>query len=82
MVPFDFLDRDGWILVWDADIVLPGDMAIDESKLDPEFLYGCHRRIMKDPCDALADPPKPWDAYRRHDEFELAGYFHLFKAGW
>ncbi len=77
---FDELGRSGWILIWDADIVLPDNLRIDESKLDPECLYGCHRRIMKDPSEALADPPRSWDSYPRHEEFELAGYFHLFNA--
>jgi hypothetical protein len=77
---FDVLGRDGWILVWDADIVLPEVLPVDESQLNPEWLYGCHRRIMADPCDWFKDPPPAWDSYPRRKEFELAGYFHLFHA--
>lgn len=45
---FDALGRDGWILVWDADTILPESVPMADT-LDPLKLYGAKRRVLVDP---------------------------------
>jgi hypothetical protein len=73
---FEFLGREGWILIWDADTLFPSEM--DLSAITPGRLYGARRYIL--------DNPKQW-----HEELNWAslpvsndksfpGYFQLFHA--
>jgi hypothetical protein len=75
---FDVLGRDGWILVLDADIVLP-DCLFSETieTIRPGTLYGCPRLIWETP-DANLD--KGWKKARETVDTEVCGYFQLFHA--
>lgn len=44
---FEVLGRDGWICVWDADIVMPDDITIPNA--DRSCLYTPARRLLEDP---------------------------------
>jgi hypothetical protein len=74
---FDVLGRNGWICVWDADIVMPSDIHI--PNMQQECLYGPARRILTDPRDftdtldwaTLPSPTLP---------HEYDGFFQLFHA--
>lgn len=74
---FDALGRDGWILIWDADVLLPD--IFDPDNLDPQFLYGAERRIMEDPTQAIP-PPAEWRKLLGRRETGYPGYFQLFHA--
>lgn len=74
---FDILGRDGQILIWDADILFPDDMPLQDLKRD--FLYGAPRRMVDDPL--TWDPDTPWNRYPiRNDNKRVIGYFQLFHA--
>jgi hypothetical protein len=74
---FDVLGRDGWICVWDADIVMPRSLRIPGIRTGS--LYVPRRRILEDPREytdeldwsTLPSPTLP-------EEFD--GYFQLFHA--
>ena len=56
---FDAIGRQGWILLLDADVVLPPDLVWPE--LEPGRIYGAHRRMLPEPAefrDGL-----DWDQY-------------------
>lgn len=74
---FDVLGREGWILVFDADIVMPRMLPIPPD-IEPGKLYSCHRRILNDP--AHWDENLIWKELPRRVESEFAGYFQLFHA--
>lgn len=42
----DYLGRDGWICIWDADIVMPDNLDLSQCKIGN--LYSPHRRIRED----------------------------------
>lgn len=44
---FEALGRRGWILVHDADILLPNQLPV--ARIEPGTLYGAKRRILEDP---------------------------------
>lgn len=73
---FDALGREGWILILDADIVLPDALPLD--RLRPDCLHGARRRLMRDPTgwhegvDFRACPPV-------RDGGPI-GFFQLFHA--
>lgn len=70
---FDALGRDGWILVWDADTLLPDSVPFDG--LDPARLYGSKRRL----CDTAPVPHESeWKRYSISREAGWPGYFQLF----
>lgn len=77
---FDALGRDGWILILDADIVLPDNP--DWGELEPGRIYGAHRRMLPDPAEFRDGldwnqlPEIPAEKARRY----LPGSFHLFNA--
>lgn len=73
---FDALGRDGWILVWDADILLPDRFA--PNGLDPSKLYGAERRILPDP--SAIPPTSEWKRFGGMKESGYPGYFQLFNA--
>ncbi len=74
---FDALGRDGWICVWDADIVMPDDIAIEQ--MDRGCLYTPARCLLDDPqqfsdgmdWSTLPVPTQP---------HEFDGYFQLFNG--
>jgi len=73
---FDTVGRDGWILILDADIVLPVDLTLDN--LDTTCLYTPHRRMLRDPWhffDGL-----DWSEMPIAPDGEHAGFFQLFNA--
>lgn len=82
---FDALGRDGWILVIDADILVPPDLSFQLAALRPRpgFLYTPRRRILDDPTqwERYADP-RTWPSLpgRKEDKGHY-GYFQLFHAG-
>lgn len=81
---FNALGRAGWMLVLDADIVLPADMSAQLKLLRPKpgFLYTPRRRIL--------DDPTRWKRYTnqrtwatlpgRREDIGHYGYFQLFHA--
>lgn len=44
---FDALGRHGWLWIFDADVIFPDDIPLDQ--LRPGRLHGCKRRILDDP---------------------------------
>lgn len=71
----DVLGREGWLCLWDADIVMPDSIKHDYC---PSCLYTPLRRNLKDPslyCDTL-----DWQSVVDIGpaEGEYPGYFHLF----
>lgn len=74
---FDFIGRDGWILVIDADILLPVKMNITDLRIGN--LYSPFRRILRD--SSLVNEymdPDSWLSLNRYNDGEFAGYFQLF----
>lgn len=70
----DRLGRRGWVVVFDADIVMPERM--DLSGVRCGNLYTPPRRMLRDPStfgDAL-----DWESLPRHAAEEFAGYFQMF----
>jgi hypothetical protein len=85
---FDALGRRGWILVIDADIVLPRSMPL--PALHRDTLYSPFRRIWDVTPEMLESPEvvvpeeATWSQFPRGPEGtrneEFAGYFQLFHA--
>lgn len=73
---FDFLGRHGWILIHDADVIFPNDLPLD--RCIPTRLYGCHRRIVRDPNDWT--PEADWRQWPRLRDNAPIGFFQLFHA--
>lgn len=72
----DILGRDGWLCLWDADIVMPSTIEFDK---DPACLYTALRRTLDNPADfsdALVWNHVPITGH----EDEFPGYFQLFNA--
>lgn len=74
---FDELGRNGWICVWDADIVMPSKMIF--PKLEIDCLYTPVRCLLEDPStfrDGL-----DWDSLPIATQpGEFPGHFQLFHA--
>lgn len=71
----DVLGRSGWILAWDADIVLPDAFSL--KRLDKNVLYSAPRRLVLDV------PPSLVGDWTRHEltwDPPGMGYFQLFHA--
>lgn len=76
---FDALGRDGWILVWDADIVFPDHLPVGQFQdLDRDMLYNCPRRVLDDP--RRWHPGFDWSLATLQQERTFPGYFQLFHA--
>lgn len=73
---FDELGRDGWMLIWDADILFPASMPTDGYEIGN--LYTPRRRILQDP--RRWSPRFSWQRVPVSDEPMFAGYFQLFHA--
>lgn len=72
----DLIGRDGWLLLIDADIVIP--KRRHPFNPVPGYLYTPHRRIKLDIHDGIPEQRK-WTQYRRaRANEEHAGYFQLF----
>lgn len=72
----DALGREGWILIHDADIVMPDALPLD--RLRPDCLHGARRRLMVDPGewrDGL-----DFRAYPPVRDGGPIGFFQLFRA--
>lgn len=73
---FDYLGREGWICVWDADIVMPVEWSFNRN---PSCLYSPARRILEDP--TLFTDDLDWKTLRNSTNInEFAGYFQLFHS--
>jgi hypothetical protein len=74
---FDVLGRDGWICVWDADIVMPDN--IEFTGKDPSCLYSPVRCLLEDPTKFKDDMDwKSLPIPTRDEEFD--GFFQMFHA--
>lgn len=73
---FDVLGRSGWIVVMDADIVIPAWPLL----LTPGFLYSPLRRMMERPPNPLVIPPEEaWKQFPLHpQQAEFAGFYQAF----
>lgn len=74
----DALGRDGWIVIFDADVLMPDKM--DLSAIKRGNLYCPHRRICTDPREYAWSTSRNWNDWPLQDEDEHAGYFQLFHA--
>lgn len=74
---FDVLGREGWILIWDADILMP-KQKIYFNHLNPDVLYGARRRILNDPRQYHSG--FNWQQAPIHYDRVWPGYFQLFNA--
>ncbi len=72
----DVLGREGCMVIFDADIVMPCDWQLGD--FDPGCLYSPRRRLCVNPSDWGGT--KDWSNYRRYHDREYAGYFQLFHA--
>lgn len=72
--------RHGWILIWDADTLLPDDFEdhVKVSELNIGTLYGADRVILKDPSQWT--PEFDWACARRTIDRCFPGFFQLFEA--
>ena len=75
---FDKLGRDGWIVVMDADIVLPLPLSLPQQR-DSQKLYGAGRYMLADPSQ-LTDELDWAQLPAKHDKDAVCGYFQLFHA--
>lgn len=73
---FDHLGREGWILVWDADILMPSYANL--STANPDNLNGCNRVFLNNAKDW--NPRMEWRRIRPYQEPVGLGYFQLFHA--
>jgi vacuolar-type H+-ATPase subunit F/Vma7 len=75
----DYMGREGWICIFDADILMPNNM--DLSIVKEGNLYGPRRRIVEDIQGITLDRINiDWTAYPVYPESEFAGYFQLFNG--
>lgn len=70
--------RDEWLVIWDADIVMPANLRELINGLPPGHLFSPRRRMLADP-KAYRDDLNWREVPRKHDE-ECAGYFQLFHS--
>lgn len=72
--------HDGWVLIFDADIVIPQACVSDEflSEKDINTLYGCYRRMLTKGVGDYPDHESLWMQLQRANDVEFAGFFQLF----
>ena len=75
-VGFEAMGRDGWICIHDADVIFPDVLPVDIAI--PTRLYGCHRRICRDPGEWT--PDAPWSQWPRARDNAPIGFFQFFHA--
>jgi hypothetical protein len=73
---FDFMGREGWIVVMDADIILP--VNFKDEHVHPGHLYCPRRRVLRDLTQW--NPSLQWRTCPHAGDKEFAGYFQLFHA--
>ncbi len=73
---FDALGREGFIMIFDADTLLPDSVPLDN--LDPETLYTAPRRILADP--TRYRPDLDWKRLPLSNDRSFAGYLQIFHA--
>lgn len=73
---FDALEREGWILILDADILLPDTLSL--SRVRADALHGCRRRILNDPSEWT--PDLDWTTCPHSIDGGPIGFFQLFHA--
>lgn len=73
---WDVYGRHGQQLIWDADILFPDALPLDQ--LSPDTLYGARRRILEDP--SKWRPDLVWTAHPLHHDGGPIGFFQLFSA--
>jgi len=73
---FDALGRDGWIIVFDADTLLPERLSL--HRLNQSTLYSARRLVLQDPLSWT--PSFEWSQLSPIKDVCFAGYFHLFHA--
>lgn len=71
-----FMGREGWILIHDADILLPDSLPFDRIKSGS--LYGARRRILEDP--SAWTPELDWKKCAPVRDGSPIGFFQLFDA--
>lgn len=72
---FDRLGRRGWVLILDADTLLPFS-GLGEMVIRPGFLYSPYRRLLRDPSRFRDD--LDWSKLPLKTSRIWAGYFQLF----
>ena len=83
---FDFMGREGWILVLDADILFPNRRILMNTQLghlnggtlNPSYLYGVKRRILDDVTKYTEG--MDWRVCPIRHTNVFTGYFQLFNA--
>ncbi len=73
---WDHFGRDGWWLIWDADILLPDE--VDRGPMLPDVLYGCRRRMLADPSEWT--PDLDWKRCPVMADGGPVGFFQLFNS--
>lgn len=81
---FDVLGRESWILILDADIVVPPDLKQKVERMRPKVgcLYNPRRRILENPTDwwRWTNHEKWGQLPGRKEDKGWYGYFQLFNA--
>lgn len=72
----DFLGRHEWILIWDADILMPDAIPMGDLRIGR--LHGCHRRMME--AFDRWSPDVDWRRFPVGRDGGPVGYFQLFHA--
>jgi hypothetical protein len=72
----DFLGREGWIWIWDADVIFPDEVPLE--RLQPGKLFGCTRRILEDP--SRWRPSLEWSNCARARDGGPIGFTQIFHA--
>lgn len=75
---FDVTGRSGWIMVWDADTLLPPPLLAPMDNLQIGTLYSARRRILINPKEWSEHTN--WERLPIHNDRVFPGYFHLFHA--
>ena len=77
---FCVLGRDGWICIWDPDIIMPSDISIPDMQED--CLYSPVRHILQETrCYSQYPTPTEWERLPSPTPSgEFSGYFQLFHA--
>lgn len=74
----DILGRNGWIIIWDADILFPN--VLEFPTLSRDTLYGAPRRILNDP--TKWHPELNWYSSGIDKSYDpgYPGYFQMFNG--
>lgn len=74
----DYMGRQGWICIWDADIVMPTNLDLSQCKIGN--LYSPNRRILENIKGISLSSIGDISQYPVYPESEFAGYFQYFHA--